>query len=151
MKSLILLVTLISLSATTFSCAQTKTSQKEKFQTAYNNSKALVETQNFQFVGEMVYTNKNREKLDSDSSTIIVGESLVSGKVISLSTVNKTFVIDGAKKNYKASFNDDKQHIAIEFSVNDYKVFIDIKPNGNAFLTVSSGLDNSISWTGSIK
>lgn len=151
MKKIVILVTLFSLSATTFSCAQTKTSQKEKFQATYNTSKALVETQNFKFIGDVVYTNKNREKLDSDSSIIIVGESLVSGKVVSLSVDNKTFLIDGAKKNYKVSFNDEKQHIAIEFSVNEYKVFIDIKPNGNAFLTVSAGLSNSISWTGHLK
>lgn len=155
MKKLILLTLLFSLAVTSFACAQTKESQKAKFQTTYTSSKALVETQHYNFIGEMVYSNKNREKLSDDSNTIVINKSEVTGKVISLSTENKSFDVNGTRENYKASFDDDKQHIAIQFNVKTatqtLEVFIDIKPNGNAFLTVSAGNDNTISWVGKIK
>ncbi|WP_296385219.1 DUF4251 domain-containing protein [Winogradskyella sp.] len=151
MRKLILLVILFSLSATTFSYAQTKTSQKEKFQTTYNSSKALVKSQAFQYIGNVVYNNKKRERLDSNTNTISINKSKASGQVKSLSNLNKTFDLDGEIEDYMVSFNDDNQRISIEFSVNQYNVFIDIKPNGNAFLTVSSGANNTISWTGRIK
>ena len=155
MKKLVLLAILFSLSATTYTCAQKKQTQNKKFQTTYNNSKAIVETQRYNFVGEIVYSNKNREKLSEDSSIIAINKSEILGKVISLSTDNKSFDVNGIIENYKASFDDDKQQIAIQFKVKTttqtLDVFIDIKPNGNAFLTVSSGNYNTISWTGKIK
>jgi hypothetical protein len=150
MKKLILIVILFSLSATTYSCAQSKSAQKEKLKATYNNSKALVNTQTFHFVGELVYNNKNREKLSSDAK-ISINESSVSGKVISLSHQKKSFYLGGDIENYKTVVDDETQQISIEFSVNKHKVFIDIKPNGNAFLTISSGADNTISWTGHIE
>ena len=151
MKNLLLLTILLSISATTYTCAQTRVSQKEKFQATYNNSKALVKSLTFKYVGEVVYNNKQREMLDGNTNTISIDKSKVSGQVVSLSNANKTFDIEGGIENYKVSFNDDNQRISIEFSVNTYQVFIDIKPNGNAFLTVSDNIGNNISWTGRIK
>ncbi|WP_339751618.1 DUF4251 domain-containing protein [uncultured Winogradskyella sp.] len=151
MKNLLLLTILLSISATTYTCAQTRVSQKEKFQATYNNSKALVKSLTFKYVGEVVYNNKQREMLDGNTNTISIDKSKVSGQVVSLSNANKTFDIEGELENYKVSFNDDNQRISIEFSVNTYQVFIDIKPNGNAFLTVSDNIGNNISWTGRIK
>ena len=150
MKKLLLTI-LLSISATTYTCAQTRVSQKEKFQATYNNSKALVKSLTFKYVGEVVYNNKQREMLDGNTNTISIDKSKVSGQVVSLSNANKTFDIEGELENYKVSFNDDNQRISIEFSVNTYQVFIDIKPNGNAFLTVSDNIGNNISWTGRIK
>ena len=151
MKNLLLLTILLSISATTYTCAQTRVSQKEKFQATYNNSKALVKSLTFKYVGEVVYNNKQREMLDGNTNTISIDKSKVSGQVVSLRNANKTFDIEGGIENYKVSFNDDNQRISIEFSVNTYQVFIDIKPNGNAFLTVSDNIGNNISWTGRIK
>jgi hypothetical protein len=150
MKKVILLVILFSLSATTYSCAQSKSAQNEKFQATYTNSKALVESHNFQFVGEVVYNNKRREKLDSDA-IISINESKVSGIVIGLTNLNESYNLDGEIENYKEVCNDDNQQISIEFNVKKLKIFIDIKPNGNAFLTVSSGPGDYISWTGHIE
>jgi len=155
MKKLVLLTILFSLSVSTYTCAQIKETQKEKFQITYKSSKAIVETQHYNFVGEMVYNNKKREKLSNDSNTVSINKSEISGKVISLQSENKSFGLNGAIENYKASFDDDKQNIRIQFNVKttsrNIEVFIDIKPNGNAFLTVSSGNFNTISWTGKIK
>ncbi|BAO77402.1 DUF4251 domain-containing protein [Winogradskyella sp. PG-2] len=150
MKKIILLVAIFSISATTYSCAQSKSTQKEKFQSTYNNSKALVENHTYQFVGDLVYNNKRREKL-GDNAIININKSSVSGEMVGLTNDRKSFIIDGKIEGYKNEFNDEKQHISIEFSVGERKVFIDIKPNGNAFLTVSSGPGNSISWTGRIE
>lgn len=155
MKKLILLAILFSLSVTTFTCAQAKVTQEEMFQATYNSSKAIVETQQYNFIGEMVYSNKNREKLSSDSNTITINKTYVTGKMISLSNENKSFDVNGTIENYKVSFDDEKQHVAIQFNVKTtaqtLEFFIDIKPNGNAFLTVSSGNYNAISWVGKIK
>jgi hypothetical protein len=155
MKKLVLLAILFSLFASTYTCAQIKETQKEKFQSTYTSSKAIVETQHYNFVGELVYNNKKREKLSNDSNTIAIKKSEISGKVISLQSENKSFDVNGTVENYKASFDDDKQHIRIQFTVKTttqtLEIFIDIKPNGNAFLTVSSGNYNTISWTGKIE
>jgi len=142
---------LFSFSASTFCFAQTKTSQKEKFQANYNNLKAIVESQTYQFIGEIVLENKKREKLDRNSNTVTVNKSKSSGQIVSLSHVNKRFELNGAIEKYQISFNDDKQRISIEFSVNKYQVSIAIKPNGKAFLTVYSGHSVNISQVGFIK
>ncbi len=151
MKNLVFLVILFSFSATTFCTAQTKAAQKEKFQATYNSSKALVQTQTYQFVGEVAFQNNKREKLDSDSNTVTVNKSQISGQVVSLSQVNKRFDFHGSVEKYQVSFNDDKQQISIEFNVNKDHVVIAIKPNGKAFLTVSSGNGVNISQVGFIK
>jgi len=150
MKHLVLLVILFSFSATTFCFAQTEVSQNEKFQATYNSSKALVETQTYQFIGEVVLENNKREKLDRNSNTVTVNKSQISGQIVSLSQVNKRFYFNGVIEKYQVSFNDDKQQISIEFRVNKDKVSIAIKPNGKAFLTVSSGNGINISQVGFI-
>lgn len=150
MKHLVLLVMLFSFSATTFCFAQTEASQKEKFQATYNSLKALVETQTYQFIGEVVLENKKREKLDRNSNTLAVNKSQISGQLVSLSQVNKRFELNGAIEKYQVSFSDDKQQISIEFRVNKDQVSIAIKPNGKAFLTVSSGNGINISQVGFI-
>lgn len=151
MKHLVLLVILFSFSATSFCSAQTKGSQKEIFQANYNSSKALIETQTYQFVGEVVLENKKREKLDRNSNTLAVNKSQISGQLESLSQVNKRLDFKGAIEKYQVSFNDDKQQISIEFRVNQHQVSIAIKPNGKAFLTVSSDNGINISQVGFIK
>ena len=150
MKPLVLLVILFSFSAISFCSAQTKTSQKEIFQATYNSSKALVETQTYQFIGEVVLENKKREKLDRNSNTVTVNKSQISGQIVSLSQVNKRLYFNGVVEEYQVSFNDDKQQISIEFRVNKDEVSIAIKPNGKAFLTVSSGNGINISQVGFI-
>ena len=103
----------------------------------------------------MVYNNKKRERLNSDSNTIVINKSEVSGSVISLISDNKTFDVTGTIVNYKTSFDDDKEQISITINIKTstqmLDMFIDIKSEGNAFLTVSTGNYNTISWTGKLK
>lgn len=155
MKKLILLALLFCFSTASSVSAQSNPSQKEVFQPTYNNLKSIVETQRYQFVGEMVLYQKTREKLNADSNRITINKSEISGEVISIQSENKSFNVTGTIENYSATFNDDKQQISIAFNVKTaaetLQVTIDVKPNGNAFLNVSLGNTNTISWTGQLK
>ena len=110
------------------------------FQSTYNEVKALVQSKDYKFAGEVVFNNKKRTRLDQALNTITISENEVSGQVSSLD--NKTVAINGKITNYNVNFDDDSQKISIEFNVENMKVYIDIKPNGNAFLTIRSGVDD---------
>ncbi len=155
MKKLVLIALLFSLSATTFVTAQSKQTQREVFATTYHNTKALINSQQFLYVGEMVYNNETREVLNDEINTLIINKSEVSGKVVSIKSDKKTVNVTGKIENYNVSFNDQKQEVNISFNVNTGNkratLNIEVKPNGNAFLTVSSAGVENISWTGKLK
>ena len=71
---------------------------------------------------------------------------------LNLQSLNKseTYKIDGKVEDYKASFDDEKQRIAIEFKVNEIWCYLDIKPNGNSFLNIKSK-GKSVTQTGKLK
>ena len=154
MKKIILLALFIGLFET-YGNAQSNPSQKEQFQTTYNSMKSLVQSQVYNFVGNVVFDGRKREKLNDENNTIVINKSEISGNVISLQSRNKSFDVNGTIENYKALSNDDKQHISVQFKIKSptqiLEVQIVIKPNGNAVLTVSSNDNNSISWVGHIK
>lgn len=144
MKKLILLAVLFSLS--TSLNAQEKPEQKAKFQTTYNNSKVLVETQQYQFVGDWIFYESKREKLESNSSTISINKSNISGQLVGVTeNLNRTI------NDYHVSFDDENQRISITFNIKSHTIALDIKPNGNTFLTVVSNKGNKISYRGLIK
>ena len=136
---------------TTSISAQTKKTQKERFQATYNASKALVKSNDFQYVGNYVFNNKKREKLEADSSTLKIDKNKINGQLTSLSTSNLSIVnINDTIKDYSASFNDEKQTITISFKAGGSQIYISIKPNGNTFLTLSNGLSKNITQVGKI-
>ncbi|WP_369994615.1 DUF4251 domain-containing protein [Winogradskyella sp.] len=139
-KQLFILTLIFGFIATGLSCAQAKTTQKEMFQSTYNEVKALVQSKDYKFAGEVVFNNKKRTRLDQALNTIAISKNEVSGQVSSLD--NKTVAINGKITNYNVNFDDDSQKISIEFNVENMEVYIDIKPNGNAFLTIKSGVDD---------
>ena len=155
MKKLILLAILFSISTIPSLNAQSKQTQKEQFQSTYNNMKSLVESQVFDFVGDVVFAGRTREKLNNDINTITINKSQASGSIISLKSKNKSFDLNGDVEDYQTVSDDDKQNIFIQFKVKSptqtLDVNIEIKPNGNATLTASSGTNNSITWVGYIK
>ncbi|WP_299109916.1 DUF4251 domain-containing protein [uncultured Winogradskyella sp.] len=155
MKKLILLAFIFSLSATTYVSAQTKQSQKEVFAPIYQNSKSIVKSESFLYVGNMVLEDRTREKLSDDSNQLVISDSKMSGELVSIKSKNKTINVSGDISDYNVNFNDDKQEISISFSVKSasetVSVNIEVKPSGNAFLTASSGNDTLIYWTGKIK
>ena len=150
MKKLIVVVILFSLNITTFSYAQTKRSQKEIFQVTYKSSKALVASQHFQFVGELVYNAEKREKLESNSNGIRLNKTKVSGTLKTLGKANKILEINGIVKNYNALYDDDKQSISVHFLVNGNRVHIDILPNGKALITSNLANANAMTWLGKL-
>ena len=155
MKKLILIVFIFSISASTCVVAQTKQSQKEAFASLYQNSKIIVESQSFVYVGNMVLENRTREKLSDNSNQLVINNSKMSGEITSLKSENKTINVTGDISDYKVVFNDEKQEISINFTVKSTNgiasVNIEVKPNGNAFLTASTGNGTSIYWTGTLK
>jgi len=155
MKKIVLIALLFSLSVTTFLTAQSKQTQREVFATTYHNTKTLVNSQQFLYVGEMVYNNETREVLNDEINTLIINKSQVSGKVVSIKSDKKTVNVTGKIENYNVSFDDQKQEVNITFNVNTGNktatLNIEVKPNGNAFLTVSSAGVENISWTGKLK
>ncbi|WP_299519068.1 DUF4251 domain-containing protein [Winogradskyella sp.] len=150
MKRLILLTIFLGFSSVVTSYAQSKVSQKEKFEATYNKIKAIVQSKDYQFVGEMVYHNKKRERLEVNSNTVTVDRNNVSGKVSSLSSKRTTIEVDGRMKNYNVNFDDDSQQISIEFTSDNVGFYIDVKPNGNAFLTAKRA-NSEITQVGKIK
>lgn len=151
MKKTLTLSLLFCLVLITSITAQTKKTQKETFQATYNASKALVKSNDFQFVGDYVFNNKKREKLEADFNTLKIDEKKITGQLTSLSTYNLSILkINEAIDNYSTSFNDEKQTISISIKAKDYQISIDIKPNGNAFLTIVDGLSKNITQVGKI-
>jgi SMC interacting uncharacterized protein involved in chromosome segregation len=150
MKHLILLLTLVLISAPSYVGAQDVRSHKEKFETTYKRTKALVEAQTFQFVGNLVYMGGKREKLEPNLNTIRINKSKISGKVVSLSEINKTFHITGEIEQYNVSYNDNNQRISIEFIVEDNTVKININPNGQAVVTYNVEDARDMTWIGKL-
>ena len=154
MKTFTLFTLLFSLFTTTCSFAQTKEAQNKLFQDTYNQSKVLVQSQDYTFVGDMVYKNKTRERLKADFNSITIKKTEVSGALATLSSENRTFDLNGTIEDYKVLFDDDKQQISIQFNVKSefqtLEVRIEVKPNGNAFLVVK-GKSSSASYTGKLK
>jgi len=155
MKKLIVLFALFVGSLAVTSCAQTKEVQMDKFQSTYNALKGLVETKNYEFIGEVVYNNKKREVFEDDSNSFKINKSEVSGKITSLSTDAKVFNVNGTIKDYKVSFNDNKQQIAIQFRVisdnQNFDVYLDIKSNGKTFITYKFSAESMISQVGKLQ
>lgn len=123
---------------TTYATAQQKQTQQDAFQATYNNIKALVQSKDYKFNGTFVYSNKNREQLATETNTLVVKRNNANVNIIGLSFNNKTITTKGSIQNYKVTFNDEKQIIAINFKVNNAEFYLDIKPNGNTFLTAKS-------------
>lgn len=148
MNKLILVVVFFSLSLTTFSYAQTKTSQKEMLQATYESSKAIVKTQNFQFIGELVFNGQQRERVEGDLNTVHINKSEVSGGIKTLSESNQTIEFLGSLENYNVSYDDDNQIISIDFRLNNQALHINIKPNGKVHLTTNLNIANGLVWIG---
>ncbi|WP_299113410.1 hypothetical protein [uncultured Winogradskyella sp.] len=142
MKNLIILTFIFSLSASTFVSAQSKPTQKETFQGTYNAMKALVKSKKFKYVGEVVFEGFERERLNNEdeSNCLTIEDSKATGLIFDLGEDDRATLIMDKIINYSVNFNDDLQNISIAFAVNKIKILIDIKPNGNAFLTIKNGI-----------
>jgi hypothetical protein len=150
MNKFILVLILLSLSVTGPSYGQTKTTQKEVFLAAYTNSKSLVASKDFLFIGELVYNGTKREKLESALNTIRLNTSKITGQLTALGDRTKIFDINGKIKRYKTLYDDKNQKISIDFVVKGHKVHIAVMPNGKALLTTSLANASSMTWLGKL-
>ena len=137
MKKLSNFVLLLSIALTFSVNAQTVDDQKDKFSAIYAQQKAVVESQNYQFNGEWVYSDRNREQISENTSVLRLNKTTVEGEIHALSSNRKVVLLNDNISNYKVSYNDNKQAISISFSVLNYKIDIEIRPNGKAFLKLS--------------
>ena len=100
MKHLMLLALFVCFSATTFSCAQSKTTQKERSEAIYKGLKTAIESNNYKFVGEWVFNNKRRSQLESGSNFLIVSASNVDLQVVAIDEEDKPITIKGEASNF---------------------------------------------------
>ncbi|MUU77130.1 DUF4251 domain-containing protein [Winogradskyella endarachnes] len=153
MKKLISLVFILSISATTFVCAQGKKSQKDMFESTYQNSKELVSSKKFVYQGDLVLGEGTRESLTENNQLKIDGAE-VSGNISAPTSENKTINLEGDIEDYSVNFKDQIQQISINFNANTdsglVSVNIEVKPNGKAFLTLTKEDDTTVKWTGSL-
>lgn len=150
MRTLLLLVFLLTFSATSLSCAQSKTTQKEKFQSNYENMKTIVQSKSFKFIGDYVYDSKRRTKINGEANTIVINQDALSGQTSALDTPNNIIKIDGEISDYTVDINDEKQDISITFRSGERNFYIDIKANGYVFLAVKTG-NETINQVGSLE
>ncbi|MBC2845042.1 hypothetical protein [Winogradskyella flava] len=140
MKHFSVIALLFSLVATSFSGAQTKTTQKEKFETQYNATKTLVKSKSYTYIGEVVFNDEKRELLQAETNYIDINNSDVLSIIQALGQ-KQPVEVNGSIDNYSVNFDDGKQVIVITFVSNANEFLIEIKPTGKAFLTMNaSGL-----------
>lgn len=150
MKKLVLLTLLISLSAVSFVTGQTKQSQQEMFQANYNTTKSIVQSMQFQFIGEVVFNREKRELIDSETNKLTFNKLNVSGKTASLQSFNKTISLEGKLQNYKLCHNNEKYEVTIQFQLGNEEYQIVINKLGKAFLSLMAS-NNNITQLGRIE
>ncbi|NRD20075.1 DUF4251 domain-containing protein [Winogradskyella eckloniae] len=150
MKKLILIALAFSLSAGTVVKAQEKQSQKEIFQPIYLNSKALVASENYQFVAHVIYNDQGRERLNADENSIVFKGSEVSGKLHSFAKDKSIVTIKASNSTTTNSFDDDNQKISVAIKTDRYELAIEVKPNGNAVLTITNKEGTVLHYAGKL-
>ncbi|WP_225036388.1 hypothetical protein [Winogradskyella sp. SM1960] len=150
MKKLILLALLFSLSASTFVMAQSKKSQQELFASTYHNSKVAVKSQHYQFVANVVHNSQEREILDGAINQLRINKFEVEGQLHEFSKTGTIHTIKDDKSKINTAFDDEKQQISIVMKTTDYAIAIDVKPNGNAFLTLTGNGSAKVLYTGKL-
>ncbi|WP_179334854.1 hypothetical protein [Winogradskyella costae] len=137
MKKLLLLTLLFSISFTSFVTSQSKMSQRETFETTYQNTKATVKTQHYQFVADVIYDGQQREILNGDSNQIDINNLNVKGILHGFSKDKAIYTLKETNSDINTIVNDENQQISIVVKMSSYSINIEVKPNGNAFLTLT--------------
>lgn len=151
MKKLVLVVLFFSLSSALYVNAQEKQTQKAIFEANYQNLKSTIKSQQYQYVGHVVYNSEKRQILDKGTSQLTIDKNKATGTLQSIASYAYTIDASNSKvSNYNVVFNDDKQIVTIAFNLGEDELHIEVKPNGNAFINIKSGV-NKISQTGVIE
>ena len=151
MKKFSLLCLLFCLSASTLNFAQTKTTQSETFQVTYDATKALVASKNYQFIANLIYDDNKRAQLDEALNKVSVSSAKISGVLETFQKADRTHSFKGNMTSYGHFFDDEKQEILIKITNEGYKLDIEIKPNGKAFLTLSGTGSSELMYIGKLQ
>ncbi|WP_458626631.1 hypothetical protein [Winogradskyella sp. PC D3.3] len=150
MKKIVLLALLFSLSATTLVTAQSEISQQEAFSISYHNSKALVKTQAYKFVANVVHNGLDRELLDGEVNQISISKLNVSGQLQGFSKDKVIYTLKESNATIDTVFNDENQQISIVIEAKLHNLSIVAKPNGKAFLTLTDSSGAQLNYTGQL-
>ncbi|WP_299100016.1 DUF4251 domain-containing protein [uncultured Winogradskyella sp.] len=150
MKKLILIALIFSLSAGSIVTAQTKQTQKERFQPIYNITKSTIKSDNYQFVANVIYNDEGRETLDGELNNIQINKSSVSGRLNGFSKDRMILSINEDNSKISVDYNDEKQEVLIDIDAISHKITIEVKPNGNAFLVITKMDGNELKYGGKL-
>lgn len=150
MNRIVLLVLLFSLSTSTLVNAQSKQSQKERFEGVYNTSKTIVQSEHFQFVANVVFEGNKRESFKDISNQISINKTDIIGELKTFSADNVRYSFKDEKSQMSTSFDDEKQQISIAIKSKGYTISIEVKPNGNTFLMLSGNGSADITYRGTL-
>ena len=137
MKKLLVLSLITCLTIPTIGLSQDKGIQTEKFNSLYETYESIVKSKSFQYEGEWVFEDRNREELDATTNYLKIEKKNAEGQLLSLSSKSSTVILSDSIDNYNVDFDDKKQVISIQFRVENNTILIVIKPNGKAFLTLT--------------
>ena len=149
MKKLLVLCLITCLTIPSIGLSQDKGIQTEKFNSLYETNQSIVKSKNFQFEGEWVFEDRDREELDAATNYLKIEKKNAEGQLISLSSKGSSVTLSDNIDNYNVDFDDKKQEISIQFRVENNTILIVIKPNGKAFLTLT-GSSTKITQIGKI-
>ena len=141
---------------------QTKKELKEQAkELAYEQTKKLVNSGEFQFTGQWLNTrNGRRVDLTTNYNELIVKQDTVTarlpyfGIVRMAGSANEGIRFESTNTSFETDFNDKKQRITIKFKANqkseNYQITLTIVGKGSTSMYVNSSHRDPITYNGSI-
>jgi hypothetical protein len=151
MKKLLSLTVFFCLALPTLSFSQTPLTKEEKVKAMYELNKKNIKTQDYSFIASWVFGNDKRAEVSQNEKTIQISDSNIEGVLSQLETNKSSIELKGNMQNYNAEFDDAKNYIAVTFTIGVYNAIIEVKPNGNAFLTLNSNGKKIVHYRGFVK
>ncbi|MCB0400395.1 MAG: DUF4251 domain-containing protein [Winogradskyella sp.] len=150
MKKLFLICLLFALAMPFVGFSQNPLTKEEKVQAMYDLNKRIVESQNFSFIANWVFSGDMRGEVAQNANTISITESNIHGSLATLDT-DKPVMLKGSLENYSVNFDDEIHQISISFRIGVYNTTIEVKPNGIAFLELVNANGEKLKYRGGIK
>ncbi|GAB4164224.1 MAG: hypothetical protein Tsb0033_25400 [Winogradskyella sp.] len=151
MKKLLTLCVLITVATSSICFSQSGLSREEKVQAMYDLNKKIVESQDFSFIANWVFSGDMRGQVAQNANTISITESNINGSLATLDTDKSYVMLKGSLENYSVNLNDKAHEITISFRIGVYSVTIEVKPNGIAFLELVNTNGEKLKYRGGIK
>ncbi|WP_426430362.1 DUF4251 domain-containing protein [Winogradskyella sp. HB-48] len=150
MKKLFIICLFVALAMPFVGFSQNPLTKEEKVQAMYDLNKKVVQSQNFSFIATWVFSDDERSEVAENENLITIKGANFYGLLTNLDT-DKPIMLKGGLENYTTNFNDEAHQIAISFKIGVYNAKIEVRPNGNAFLTLDTQNNETISYKGFVK